>query len=439
LKGHAWLRDGSSNIFVAADSLEGAMDGDNVTIQLHERTDGKLSGYVISINVEPVAEDVRSSSLIYFNNQALTTNEIQAQSDSSTQELIVDGVLSIDNTGHAFIIPSQFPDLVSIPTRYVNNARAGDVVHVQILPESTGADLIGKIVKVVGDSKNRQSPPANHPPLQSADDATMSPKPVGSVIRSPSLPRVSQSNQPSPQPQQVIHQVAPLASVPLPNDPKALHAEIMALSNQMNSVKLQISQAMQLQQQVAVQLQNGPPPPNSGEEPPLHIQIEEHLKSQELLFQQLTQRHMMLMQHQSRISVVAAPKPIPPRQNSAPQRMFPADFHFQFSVSLMKLPPTVPRQKSRASEPAYIPVHPSMFSPPRLPPMGPSTGGGAVVVSHNPNRPGGSAILFTSALDRRTSDFQIIPWSGCLWPLLFIFFSKCKGEKCVEAAIRRDR
>jgi hypothetical protein len=129
LKGFYWLVDpqspSSAPVFISSDSLNTATDGDTAVAQLHQRTDGKLSGVIIKIlsraqppppaSPPPAAAPSRRKSV-------------------ENMPEFIEGVMSVDSKGRGIVTHVPTGEIVILLPASIQatGAKPGDSIRVQI-------------------------------------------------------------------------------------------------------------------------------------------------------------------------------------------------------------------------------------------------------------------------------------------------------------------
>lgn len=179
MKGYYWLvdpeRSSKDPVFIAADSLNTAVEGDTAVAQLHNRNDGKLSGVIIKIISR--AQPQKSPP---------ETSPASPPRRSSIESIptFIEGQLSVDSKGRGVIAhapTSEFIVLVPASIQFTG-ASPGDHIRVQIQPSTTktsDGNRVGHVIAIVNKQQQQQqisAPPAPAP----------APAPAPGPVRSPS-------------------------------------------------------------------------------------------------------------------------------------------------------------------------------------------------------------------------------------------------------------
>jgi len=170
-------------VYIAPDSLNGAIDGDHVLTQLHNRSDNKLSGVIVRIlSRHGVPHQVAPHS------PSVPPNPTLSQFVDGAE---YEGTIKIDNNGYAFVVVESIDEIVTIPRELTLGARDGDRVIITILgPYSSNNNIVGAVRRVLNAS--HPSPPT--PPLASSSNpapTAQPPFPPSNISTPPSIPRSS--------------------------------------------------------------------------------------------------------------------------------------------------------------------------------------------------------------------------------------------------------
>lgn len=216
LKGFHWVVDAqappNAPVFVSVDSLNSAVEGDTVVAQLHQRTDGKVSGVIIKIvsRAQPAQQPPPV--------QPSTPPRLQSPGEDSPQ--FVEGPMMVDSKGRGVITVALTGEVVALVPSSIQatGATPGDVLRVQIqanASKTSDGQRIGYAIAVTS---------------RSSSSSSLAPQ------RSPSQPQLPVAAQP-------LH--VSVVSQPPPKSYQDLQRELNELSMQLGMHQFQLQMTQQ--------------------------------------------------------------------------------------------------------------------------------------------------------------------------------------------------
>lgn len=136
MSGHCWVGDEAPFVFVAQQGRLDAQHGDFVTVQLHPRGDGKLSGHVVSIVQRAPSRKPLLPTQVEEIEGVLNEDE-----ESSEKDMV------LDPAGDWFM---KNGSAVIVPVSLAHNAKIGDKVLVQVVQDVKQAGKkIARVARVI--------------------------------------------------------------------------------------------------------------------------------------------------------------------------------------------------------------------------------------------------------------------------------------------------